>query len=124
MWYKLAHEAPMTLQELEAIAGEHTRPASDVESQWHSIVEEANEFGEVVVTNDNGPEVVVMSVEQFVNLKKQADPMTRLRAQWDRELAVLREPGAGDLLRKIFASTPEEIADAANAARSQMKSRK
>ena len=111
----------MTLQELEAIAGEHTRPASDVESQWHSIVEEANEFGEVVVTNEDGPEAVVMSVEQFVNLKKQADPMTRLRAEWDRKLAWLREPGAGDKLREIFASTPEQIAEAANAARLQKK---
>ena len=111
----------MTLQELEAIAGEHTRPASDVESQWHSIVEEANEFGEVVVTNDNGPEVVVMSVEQFVNLKTQADPMTRLRAQWDRELAVLREPGAGDKLREFIASTPEQLAEAANAAERRKK---
>ena len=80
--------AAMTLKELETVAGEHTtRSASDVESQWRSIVEEANEFGAVIVTHDNCPEVVVVSIDQYASLKAQAkanDPMTRLRAEWDR----------------------------------------
>ena len=117
--------ATMTLHDLETLAGEHTtRPASDVKSQWRSIVEEANEFGEVIVTNYNRPEVVVVSIDQYVNLKAQAeanDPMARLRGQWDRELAVFREPDAEDRLRRIFALTPEEIAKAANAATSRRK---
>src|SRR5258708_5522994 len=45
------------------------------------------------------------------------DPLAALFAELDRELAWLRRPGASDKLRKIFASTPAEIAKAANAAR-------
>jgi hypothetical protein len=44
------------------------------------------------------------------------DALTALRAEFDRELAVLRQSGAGEKLRKIFAATPAEIAKAANAA--------
>lgn len=43
------------------------------------------------------------------------DPLRRLREDFDRELAVLRAPGAADRLREIFDATPEEMADAANA---------
>jgi hypothetical protein len=45
------------------------------------------------------------------------DPLSALRAEFDRELAVLQQPGASETLRKVFASTPAEIAEAANAAR-------
>jgi hypothetical protein len=51
-------------------------------------------------------------------LKEQAaanDPLARIRADLDRKLAWLREPDAGDELDAIFNSTPEEIAEAANA---------
>lgn len=74
---------------------------------------------EVIVTNYNRPEAVVMSAERYVELQKAAkanDPMKRLREEWDRKLAWLNEPGAGELLQEIFDSTPEEIAAAANAA--------
>jgi hypothetical protein len=45
------------------------------------------------------------------------DPLSALREEFDRELAVLQAPGASERLRKAFASTPAEIADAANDAR-------
>jgi len=44
--------------------------------------------------------------------------LRRLRKEFDRELAVLQAPGAADKLREIFDATPEEMADAANAAAS------
>jgi len=96
-----------------------TRPASDVKSHWRDIVDEANANGEVIVTNYNRPEVVVVSIELYAKLRKEAaaqDPLTALRAEFDRELAVLRQPNAGRKLRKAFAATPAEIAKAANAA--------
>jgi prevent-host-death family protein len=109
----------MTLAQLEELAGNHTKhSASDVKSRWRDIVDEANNLGEVIVTSYNKPEVVVVSIEHYARLKKQAkanDPLATLRAEWDRELAVLREPGAGDKLREIFAASPEEIAAAVNA---------
>ena len=109
----------MTLEQLEELTGSQARrPASDVKSQWRSIVDQANDVGEVIVTNYNRPEVVVVSVDQYAKLKEQAaanDPLARIRADLDRKLAWLREPGAAAELDAIFHSTPEEIAAAANA---------
>lgn len=113
----------LTLEQLvELIGNDARRPASDVKSQWRSIVEQANDIGEVIVTNYNRPEVVVVSVDHYAKLKEQAatnDPLARIRAELDRELAVLNQPGAGEKLLEIFHSTPEEIARAANAAASR-----
>lgn len=97
-----------------------TRPSSDVKGHWRDIVDEANANGEVVVTNYNRPSVVVVSMERYAKLKKDAvagDPLVALRAEFDRELAVLHQPGAARALRKAFAASPAAIAKAANAAR-------
>jgi prevent-host-death family protein len=109
----------LTMNELESIAGNHsTRPASDVKANWRAIVKEAREK-DVIVTNYNRPEVVVISAERYASLQTAAlahDPLRRLREDFDRELAVLQAPGAEEKLREIFDATPEEMADAANAA--------
>jgi prevent-host-death family protein len=100
------------------------RAASHVKGHWRDIVKEANANGEVVVTNYNRPEVVVVSMERYAKLKSDAmarDPLTALRAEFDRELAVLQQPGASEKLRKLFASTPAEIANAVNAARQRKR---
>jgi hypothetical protein len=44
-------------------------------------------------------------------------PLIALPEEFDRELAVLQLPDASRKLKKAFASTPAEIASAANAAR-------
>jgi prevent-host-death family protein len=96
------------------------RAASHVKSHWRDIVKEANAKGEVVVTNYNRPEVVVVSMERYTKLKNDAaahDPLAALRAEFDRELAVLRQPGASQKLQEAFDATPAEIAKAANAGR-------
>jgi prevent-host-death family protein len=90
-----------------------------VKGHWRDIVAEAQAVGEVVVTNYNRPEVVVLSIERYAKLKQDAiarDPLTALRADFDRELAVLRDSDASRKLRKVFASTPAAVAKAANAA--------
>lgn len=77
-----------------------------------------------MVTNHDRPEVVVLSLARYEALQREAaanDPMVALRAEFDRELAVLREPGAGERLRRAFRATPEEFADAAVAAASRRK---
>jgi prevent-host-death family protein len=96
-----------------------TRPASDVKAHWRDIVEEVNTSGEVVVTNYNRPAVVVLSMERYAKLKRDAasrDPFAALRAEFDQELAVLRQPNAGNRLRTIFKASPAGIPKAANAA--------
>jgi hypothetical protein len=44
------------------------------------------------------------------------EKLTALRAEFDRELAAFRQPNAGRKMRKLFDSSPAEIAKAANAA--------
>src|SRR5262245_17549566 len=111
--------ATMTLEQLEELTGSQVkRSASDVKSQWRAIVEQANDVGEVIVTNYNRPEAVVMSVDQYAKLKERAivnDPLARIKADLEKQLAPLRQPGAGKKLMEIFHSTPEEIAAGANA---------
>lgn len=100
------------------------RPASDVKAHWRDIVEDVNALGEVVVTNYNRPEVVVVSIDRYAKLKEEAmarDPLAVLRAEFDRELAVLRAPKASRRLRKLFASSPAELAKAANASARRRK---
>jgi len=108
----------LTMSELEAIAGAHsTRQASDVKANWRAIVQEAKKQ-EVIVTNYNRPEAVVMSAERYAELRSEArakDPLVRLREEWDRRLAWLNEPGANEILQEWFNLSPQEIADAANA---------
>ena len=108
----------LTMTQLQAIAGRHsTRQASEVKSNWRAIVMEAREK-EVIVTNYNRPEAVVMSAARYAQLQAAAranDPLRYLREDFDRELASLRMAGAEDRLGEIFHATPQDIADAANA---------
>lgn len=95
-----------------------SRSASDVKAHWRDIVDQANAVGEVIVTSYNRPAVVVLSIDRYAKLKKDAlahDPLATLRAEFDRELAVLREPGAARKLRKAFDASPEEVVKAAKA---------
>jgi prevent-host-death family protein len=109
----------LTLTQLEQIAGNHgTRQASEVKANWRAIVDEARER-EVIVTNYNRPEAVVMSAQRYAQLQSAArmnDPLRALRGEFERELAMLRAPGAGERLRDAFAASPQSLADAANAA--------
>jgi len=96
-----------------------TRTASEIKDHWRDIVADAKANGEVFVTHYNRPEVVVVSIDRYAKLKADAaanDPLSALRAEFDRELAYLREPGAGAKLRRVFNATTDEIADAASAA--------
>jgi prevent-host-death family protein len=112
-------------RQIQKLAGKHrTRPASDVKARWRDIVDEVNAHGEVVVMNHNRPEVVVVSIDQYAKLKSEAaanDPLTTLRQEFDRELAILREPGTAGKLRKVFASSPARLAKAANDASRRRK---
>lgn len=102
-----------------------TRPASDTKAHWREIVADANTHGEVFVTHYNRPQVVVVSLDRYSKLKAEAvanDPLTKLRAEFDRELAWLREPGAADKMQKLFVAGTDEITLAANEALSRRKS--
>ena len=96
------------------------RSASEVKARWRDIVADAKEHGEVLVTNFERPEVVVLSMERYTDLKSQAaakDSLAGLAGEFDRELEALRLRGASSKLRKAFGATPAQLAKAANATR-------
>ena len=66
-----------------------------------------------ILTISSGADVSEISKDS----DKYRDALSALRAEWDRELAVLLRPDASQKLREAFNSTPAEIAEAANAAR-------
>ena len=109
----------------ESMPKQTTRPASDTKAHWREIVADANTHGEVFVTHYNRPQVVVVSLARYSKLNAEAvanDPLTKLRAEFDQELAWLRKPGAADKLEKLFAAGTDEITLAANEALSRRKS--
>src|SRR5215467_9297139 len=99
----------LTMIELEAVAGPHsTRQASEVKSNWRTIVQEAR-VREVIVKSYNRPEAVVMSAERYAHLIEAAranDPLRHLRQEFERQLASLRAQGAADKLREVFDASP------------------
>lgn len=109
----------------QSMTKQTTRPASDTKAHWREIVADANAHGEVFVTHYNRPQVVVVSLDRYSKLKAEAvanDPLTKLREEFDQQLASLNEPGATDRLHRAFRASTEEIARAANAAASRRKS--
>ena len=106
-------------KEQKAVGHDAAWPAASVRTHWRDIVADANTNGQVVVTHHNRAEVVVVSVARFEQLKRRAqanETLTALRAEFDREMDVLRQRGAAKKLRQLSNVTPEEIAKAANAA--------
>jgi|SRR6185436_7780819 len=106
-------------QRMEVADGQAVRPASFVKTHWRDVVADAKAHGEVVVTHHDRPEVVVVSLERYEKLRRDAaahDPLATLRAEFDRELASLREADAADKLRRAFDASPAELARVANAA--------
>jgi hypothetical protein len=95
-----------------------TFSASDVGERWQDIVDEARTNGATFVKTEDGGDVVVVPVERWAKMNGDSfdDAMAKLRTEWDEQLAVLKEPGAGEKLQELMSTvTPEEIAEAANA---------
>lgn len=100
--------APNTIEDVRRLAGGDTpvRPASAVKAGWSSIVRDAVRYGEVIVTNHNRPEVVVVDIAAYAELVRRAqanDPLRALQADFDRRLAVLATPAGEAKLRSIAA---------------------
>lgn len=103
-----------------------TRTASEVKQRWRDVVADARSHGEVTVTNHERPEVVVLSMDRYDQLKREAesnDTLSTLHHNFERQLAALRVPDAAARLRKAFRAAPAELANAANAARSKRRKR-
>lgn len=98
-----------TLEDVRKLAGADTpvHPASAVKSGWASIVREAVRHGEVIVTNHDRPEVVVVDIAAYAELVRRAqanDPLRALQADFDRRMAVLATPAGATRLRSMAAA--------------------
>lgn len=103
-----------------------TRRASEVKERWRDVVADAKRDGVVTVTNHERPEVVVLSIDRYEELKREAeanDPLRTLHDRFEKELAALRAPDAASRLRAAFAATPPRLARAANRARPRRRGR-
>ena len=65
--------------------------------------------------------LTIVQPRQMPDIRKDSDEyrgaLNALRAEFDRKLAVLRQPDASQKLQDAFDATPAEIAAAANTAR-------
>lgn len=93
----------------------HTRAATD---PWSDIVEDVNAYGKVIVTDHDRSKVVVLSFDEFSKMEKRATDLAleKVREEIDAQVAVMNAPGSHEQWRAIMDATPQEIADAVNAA--------
>jgi PHD/YefM family antitoxin component YafN of YafNO toxin-antitoxin module len=89
------------------------KPVSDVKRQgWRGIMRTVDAAGQVLMTNHDQPEAVILSLPEYRLLTELAgrvqrenqSKLERLSRAFDAELALLRQPDAGDRLRKAFAA--------------------
>ena len=87
------------------------RPVSDVKREgWRGIMRTVDAAGKVLMTNHDQPEAVILSLQEYRLLTALAERVQRdnqrrleqLTRAFDAELAVLKQPGAGDRLREAF----------------------
>lgn len=95
----------------EPLAQLERKPASDVKREgWRGIMRTVDAVGKVLVTNHDQPQAVILSMPEYRRLTEQAErgqrdnmhKLERMRQAFDAELAVLKQPDAGDRLREAF----------------------
>ena len=89
------------------------KPVSDVKREgWRGIMRSVDAAGKLLMTNHDQPEAVILSLQAYRQLTELAgraqrdsqNQLDRLSHAFDAELAVLKQPGAGDRLRGAFAA--------------------
>ena len=87
------------------------KPVSDVKREgWRGIMKTVDAAGTVLMTNHDQPEAVILSLQAYRQLTDMAaraqrdsqNKLERLSRAFDAELAVLKQPDAGDSLRGAF----------------------
>jgi PHD/YefM family antitoxin component YafN of YafNO toxin-antitoxin module len=95
----------------EILARLERKPVSDVKREgWRGIMRSVDAAGKVLMTNHDQPEAVILSLREFRLLTELAErtqrenqsKLERLSRAFDAELALLRQPDAGDRLRQAF----------------------
>jgi PHD/YefM family antitoxin component YafN of YafNO toxin-antitoxin module len=103
--------AAIPLAAEETYSNLERKPVSDVKREgWRGIMKTVDAAGKVLMTNHNQPEAVILSLPEYRLLTELAErvqrdnrsKLERLSRAFDAELAVLRQPDAGDRLRQAF----------------------
>jgi prevent-host-death family protein len=84
--------------------------ASDVKNKWREVLREVREAGTVAITNHSSVEVVLMNAQAYRELAagaaalkdREAAVLDQLSAQFDKRLASLQSPDAGDKAAAVF----------------------
>lgn len=86
-------------------------PASTIKREgWKGVMRSLRGAGQLVVTNHNRPEAVILSTQEYDRLVKAAraaatavnDPLQALRDRFDARLATLDTPDAESRLRGLM----------------------
>lgn len=95
----------------ELFARLQRKPISDVKREgWRGVMNAVDATGKVLMTNHERPEAVILSLREYSLLTELAERVQRddqskleqLTRAFDEELAVLKQPDAGDRLRQAF----------------------
>ena len=98
----------LALKSLESLP---RTPASDVKKLgWRGVMRAMAKHGQVLITNHETPEAVILSVEEYtaiMNLLRDAAArdeaaLNALRRKYDERLQWLNAPGASDVLDGLF----------------------
>jgi prevent-host-death family protein len=95
----------------EPLARLQRKPVSDVKREgWRGVMRIVDAEDQVLMTNHDRPEAVIMSLREYRRLTGLAQRVERdhqrrleqLTRAFDAELAALRQPDAGERLRQAF----------------------
>ena len=95
----------------EALEALPRTPASDVKKLgWRGVMRSVARDGQVVVTNHNTPEAVILSAETYDAMLRaleaaaapQRSALEELQARFDSRLVSLQAADAGDRLREVM----------------------
>jgi prevent-host-death family protein len=95
----------------EPLARLQRKPVSDVKREgWRGVMRIVDAEGQVLMTNHDQPEAVIMSLREYRRLTELAQGVERdqqrrleqLTRAFDAELAVLKQPDAAARLRQAF----------------------
>jgi antitoxin Phd len=95
-------------------------PSSDAKKGFASLIQRVVRTNKpVVITRNNQPTAVLLSVDEYERLVEAApDPLASLRKEFDQLLAAMQTPKAKAGVDALFAATPAQLgATAVKAAR-------
>lgn len=101
----------MAVAALKSLDALPQTPASDVKKLgWRGVMKRIARDGNVLITNHNQPEAVILPVEEYNRLlqllrdagEKDRNALETLRKQYDERLAVLHTPEARETLRDLL----------------------